>query len=42
MKKLFRNKYVGVRCKEPGCSHQARCHGYCVNHYNKYIEKEIK
>jgi len=40
-KEPFRNKYVGVQCKWPGCIHQARCHGYCVNHYQIYL-KEIR
>ena len=25
-----RGKYIGVKCKTPGCFHNARNNGYCV------------
>lgn len=39
-KKPFRNKYIGIKCKYPGCLYQARCKGYCVNYYNEYIKEK--
>lgn len=31
-----RVRQKGKTCTWPGCTHNARCKGYCVNHYQLY------
>ena len=35
-------KYIGVKCKSPGCEHNARAMGYCKVCYDKRRLERIK
>lgn len=39
-RKIGQHKYVGVKCKYPGCTFQARAKGYCKTHYHSVIAKK--
>ena len=36
---INRYKYIGVKCKTPGCPFNARCRGYCMTCYTNLHHK---